>query len=161
MGRDITPSPVSALVNFDKRFNREASELILLQIKYSDVAIDTIGNACALDFRFDKAPIQAAHHVAKFACALFDEIYLNDFTLGKPLLEFGNHGEFGSKENGIDVAIGFGKHERSTFHIDIVQGNDVGRRGIGNDDSIHINKGLKVKLKGVIILFSCSFCSNR
>ena len=78
--------------------------------------------------------------MAKFPCAPLDEIYLNDFTLGKPLFEFGNHGEFGSKQNGVDVAIGFGNHERSTLYIDIVRSDDIGIGGVGDEDGIHISK---------------------
>ena len=136
MGRLFT-SPGIALVNLDKRFVRKAFELILLQIEYGAVAVNAVRYTCMFDFGFDKVPIQAADHVAKFPCALLDEIYLNDFTLGKPLLQFVNHGEFRTKEDRVNSVVGFGNHKSGTLHINGIRINDVGSRGVGDNDSIH------------------------
>ena len=129
--------PVGQSVNLDNRFVRAAPEGIFLQVENRQVPVDAIVNTRSLDFGFDDASVKAAHHVAKFPCALFDEIEFNDFTLGQPPLEFANHSEFSTEEERVDIAVGFGNHVGGTLHIGGVHGDDVGGDG-GDGGGSHI-----------------------
>ena len=125
----------------DQSFSRERPEIVTVQIKVGDVSIDGVGNASPIDSGGDKGVVREnPGSVSNFTCGLFDVVELNHLSFCEPFLEFSNHCEFGAQDDGVDCAVGLGKHKGGTDKVIGVGGNDVS--GIHNALVLNVKQSL-------------------
>ena len=119
------------LIDLDNCLVGAAAKSGALKIPVCEVPIDAVGNSRALDLRGNQGTIQATDGVADDlrtvgAGSLLHIVKLHDFTLGETGAEVLNHSDFGSQEDGVDVAVGLGYHKGGNFQGLAVSGDDVG-----------------------------------